>query len=174
MTVGNTQLPVEIRPSSLDELRSCLAERPGSLYAILDACEEPRVPDMASQLGDRAVSLYRGAAERDYWAIAPYLAVVDEPLLDWIVENLWEDPWGIFAITETGLASLRTHFRRFLKVQDPDGKELYFRFYDPRVLPTFLTTCNASEAEQFFGPVRSFCVQGEESHLVRMQQVGGH
>ncbi len=59
---------------------------------------------------------------------------------NWIVENLWEDPWGIFAVAPTNLEALRKHFRRFLKVEDPDGKEMLFRFYDPRVLPTFLTT----------------------------------
>ena len=172
MTASDTSSPVEIRPSSLEELRTWLAERPGSLYAVLDSCDEPRVPDMAAQLGDRAVSLYRGSAERDHWAIASYLAVVDEPLLDWIVENLWEDPWGIFAVAQTDLASLRTHFRRFLKVEDADGKELLFRFYDPRVLPTFLTTCIESEAEQFFGPIRRFCVKDKEGNLAAIERVG--
>ncbi len=172
MTNSGDPSPVEIRDSSLDELRSWLAERPGSLYAILDSCDEPRVPDMANQLGDRAVSLYRGTAEKDYWAIAPYLAVVDEPLLDWIVENLWEDPWGIFAVAETDLASLRTHFRRFLKVEDPDGKELLFRFYDPRVLPAFLTTCIESEAEHFFGPNELFCVKDREGGLRAIERAG--
>lgn len=166
MAIDNRQSPVEIRRTSLDELRTRLAERPGSLYAVLDACDEPRVPAKALELGEeRVVCLYRGSAMRDYWAIAPYLAQVDEPLLDWIVESLWDDPWGIFAIAPTDLETLRKHFRRFLKVHNPEGKELLFRFYDPRILPVFLPTCLPWEAERFYGPIDGFVVNGEPDGL---------
>ena len=173
MGTNGNRSPVEIRASSLDELRGCLAAGPGSVYAVLDACDEPRVPDKVRELGPtRAVSLYRGSAEIEYWAIAPYLAQLDETLLDWIVGSLWKDPWGIFAVARADLATLRKHFRRFLKVEDPDGKELLFRFYDPRVLPTFLTTCIESEAEQFFGPIERFCVKDKEGGLRALERAG--
>lgn len=155
---------------SLDELREGIRREPANLFAVLDACDEPRVPAKVDELGDRAVSLYRGSAERDYWAIAPYLVKVDESLLDWIVENLWDDPWGFFASAPPELASLRTHFRRFLMVQDPDGKEMFFRFYDPRVLPDFLATCTESEAAGFFGPVRQFSLSTEEGKLLVIER----
>jgi len=90
-----------------------------------------------------------GWAEDEYWAIAPYLVQVDDAILQWIIENLWKDPWGIFAVTSVGLEALRKHFRRFLKVLDPNGKELLFRFYDPRVLPDFLSTTTPDEAKTF-------------------------
>ena len=170
VTASSNPSPVEIRQSSLDELRTWLAEEPNSLFAVLDACDEPRVPDVVCRLGPRAVCLCRSKAEEEYSQIAPYLARVDEAMLDWIVENLWEAPWGIFAVASTDLAGLRTHFRRFLKVEGPDGKELLFRFYDPRVLPTFLPTCTEAEAAEFFGPVGRFCVTGEEGDLLSIER----
>ena len=51
---------------------------------------------------------------------------------------------------------MRTHFRRFLLVEAPDGDSWYFRFYDPRVLERFLPTCDAAQLTDFFGPVSAY------------------
>jgi hypothetical protein len=166
----NATVPASViqSESTVDALREQISKEPGTLFAVLDACDEPRVPEQVSQWGaEHAVSLYRGWAEDDYWGIAPYLAQLDEPMLDWIVENLWNDPWGIFAVAPPDLAALRKHFRRFLKVLGPDGKELYFRFYDPRVLPVFVTTGDRQEMRTFFGPVRSFFIANDGGSLNR-------
>ncbi len=153
----------------VDELHAVLKAAPGTLYAILDACDEPSVPAKVRELGEqRAVSLYRGSAEEEYWAIAPYLACVDEDLLGWIVDNLWNAPWGVFAVAQTDLAGLRKHFRRFLMVEALEGRQVYFRFYDPRVLPRFVQTCTAGEAEQFFGPIEGFFVTTDQGGLERI------
>jgi hypothetical protein len=129
----------------------------GQVYAVLDACDAPAVPPKVKELGaENGVSLYRGEAEEDYWAIAPYLVRVDGPLLDWIVATLWEEPWGIFVVAEARLESLRTHFRKFLTVQMPDGGKVYFRFYDPRVLKQFLPTCNDAELGEFFDSIHAY------------------
>jgi len=84
---------IELRRSSIDELGRLLAGEPGTLYAILDACSEPKVPAKFVELGERAVSLYSGSAEENYWAVAPYLVEVDLPLLQWLVAELWQSPW---------------------------------------------------------------------------------
>ncbi|MGE5141662.1 MAG: DUF4123 domain-containing protein, partial [Rudaea sp.] len=153
--------PLEISESTVDDLRAILKNAPGSLYAVLDACDEPRVPEKTSHLRDRAVSLYRGSAERDFWAIAPYLVQIDEPVFDWIVGNLWGNPWGVFLVAPVDLATLRKHLRRFLTVHDAEGRAMYFRFYDPRVLITFLSACDTTEVSQFFGPAASFAITAE-------------
>jgi hypothetical protein len=127
------------------------------LYAVLDACDAPAVPPKAKELGEEnAVSLYRGEAEEEYWAIAPYLIRADSSALDWIANSLWEQPWGIFVVAEANLETLRTHFRKFLTVRLPDGEKVYFRFYDPRVIKQFLPTCNHAELAEFFGSVQKF------------------
>jgi hypothetical protein len=167
--MNTTQPAIESKEITVDELRGLL--RPGSapLYAILDACDEPRVPAKVKELGpERAVSLYRGWAERDMWAIAPYLVQVDTQLFQWILDSLWQSPWGLFAVAPTDLATLRTHFRRFLTVQDPKGEQMYFRFYDPRVLPQFLKTCDRNDVREIFGPVESFVAPSGKSTCTRI------
>lgn len=147
-----------LETESIDEksLRN-VVER-GELYAVLDACDEPCVPLLVEGLGDAlSVSLYRSEAEEEYSDIAPYLVrVSDARLLEWIIQFSVTEGWGIFIMTTLPLEVLRTHLRKFLKVRDPEGKHLYFRFYDPRVLEMFLPTCDATQLEQFYGKVQTY------------------
>ena len=64
-----------------------------------------------------------------------------------------------------GLRELGRHFQAFIMVYDPQGKPLYFRYYDPRVFRIYLPTCNESELKTVFGPVNSFYVEGEDREL---------
>lgn len=141
----------------------------GQLFAILDACDTPVVLEKAKALGEqRAVSLYRGGPGEELEAIAPYLVSVDANVFDWITETLWSEPWGFFARCPSDLESLRTHFRRFLMVESPEGEEWYFRYYDPRVLDRYLPTCTEGELADFFGPIASFALTDLESYGVKL------
>jgi hypothetical protein len=143
----------------------------GRLFAVVDSCDEPSVPKKVRELGpERAVSLYRGGAEEQYAAIAPYLVHADQSVFEWIEKDLWRAPWGIFAYSDASLEALRTHFRRFLKVKSTDQKEYLFRFYDPRILPPFLKSSDEAELKQFFGPVQAFgATEGEAVHLLQLR-----
>ena len=157
--------PVIVTESDLNALEDRLKRAPGTLFAILDSCDEPRVPPKVAELGGRAVSLYSGSGEEDYWAIAPYLLQLDSITLRWIVDQLWETPWGVLLAASKPLSDLRRHFRRFLLVKSPDGNQYVFRFYDPRLLRCFLDACTPAERDDFFGPVESFYVKGENSEV---------
>ena len=55
-----------------------------------------------------------------------------------------------------------------------EGQELYFRYYDPRVLRTYLPTCTPDELEQVFGPVLEYALEDEvEETLLRFRFAGG-
>jgi hypothetical protein len=168
ITGSKSSVSVETHLGGLAELRD-RAAAPRRLYAILDSCDEPRIPERVQQMHGKAASLYRGAAERDFWAIAPYLVEVDAACLEWIVSQLAETPWGVFVESTEPLAMLRKHFRRFLMVQNSQGESMYFRFYDPRVLPWFLRTCLPHEAHEFFGPVAAFFVQRTNTEYLMLR-----
>ncbi len=143
----------------------------GRLYAVIDSCNEPSVPRKVAEVGPgRAVSLYRGGAEEQYESVAPYLFKVDRTIFEWIEQQLWASPWGIFASAEVAFDALRTHFRHFLTVKGTDGKPYLFRFYDPRILPAFLESCNRDELTKFFGPVRGYGAKKDHGlALLRLQ-----
>jgi hypothetical protein len=145
---------VTTSPMTVTRLRQ-EAERE-TLFAILDACDEPLVPERVRAMDDRAVSLYRSPAAEDLSAIAPYLVRVDADTLDWIGATLWNRPWGVFVLSAGDLETLRTHFRKYLLVDGPDGDKWYFRFYDPRVMASFLPAADATQLTDFFGPVTAF------------------
>ncbi len=131
------------------------------LFAVLDACDEPLVQAKLSQLGAYSGCLYNGESSVRYQAIAPYLVQVDHDLLGWICGHLASRPWGIFLVSAAPLVELRRHLRRYLYVKLPDERTVYFRFYDPRVLPAFLQSCDASELEAFLGPIEAMVAQDE-------------
>jgi hypothetical protein len=145
---------IQEKPVSLEQLRT-LANS-GDLYALLDACDEPAVPNRCQQMTEaRAVSLYRGSAAVEFAHVAPYLAHLNSDDIDWILSKLWSAPWGYFVIARSDLATLRTHFRHYLRVKLPDNTKVLFRFYDPRVVHTYLNASDHATTRQFFGPVRA-------------------
>lgn len=171
MTNSNQLAPLTFIEKSVDELSASLSRRP--LYAVLDACDEPLIPKKVQELGpEKSVSLYRPPAEFEFWDIAPYLVRVDEEVLKWIVGSLQGTPWGIFAFASVDLPTLRRHFRRFLKVKNEEGKPYYFRFYDPRVLPAFLSSSTEEEARQVFGPVRAYGFLSDDARRVNLCTLG--
>jgi hypothetical protein len=137
-------------------------------YAILDAARDPRIYARLRTLKTGLVSLYRGQPEEALAPVAPYLISLAEnaELRKWILSEGWGNSWGVFMTATAGIDDLRQHFRHFLLVRDADGKRLYFRFYDPRVLRVYLPTCTESELHQLFGPVESYFMESEDGRSV--------
>ena len=129
----------------------------GRLFAVVDASSVPLIPKKVLEVGQqRAVSLYRGTAEEEFWEVAPYLVTVDESFVDWLQLNAKKEGWGIFIASRSDLEEMRRHLRHFLKVQSPRDEIWLFRFYDPRVLEFFLQTFSVFQLRAFFGPVQAY------------------
>jgi len=146
-----------------------------NVYAVLDGASMPdlELPRLLWKLKPEHVCLYRGQLEPDMAEVAPYLVKLeyDHPFTKLVLEKGWGNHWGVFAVTrlEAGLREMRNHFRRFLMVMNPEGKTVYFRYYDPRVLRVYLPTCNAEEIEMVFGPISCYIVEDEDpAVLVRL------
>jgi len=128
----------------------------GYLYAITDgAYSAPLIAYIEKTAPDCLVPLLHPHPTIDATAI-PQLIRVTEQILQTILAAGDRAPWGVFAMSKADPETLRLHFRRFLVVQLPDGEHWYFRFYDPRLLPVYVSKCNEWELEKFFGPVRGF------------------
>ena len=148
-----------------------------NLFAVLDGASVPELPQILWEHEPEHVCLYRGELEPDMAEVAPYLVKLeyDHPFTKLVCEQGWGKHWGIFVITpaEVHLRDLRNHFRKFLMVYDPDGKLIYFRYYDPRVLRVYMPTCNAEDTKIVFGPISCYMLEGEEpSVLLRFSSDG--
>ena len=91
--------------------------------------------------------------------VAPYIFEMDDLLKDWWLENAFGKAWGMIIDSASNFITVRRHFRKFLKIETEEGQQLYFRFYDPRVLTVFLPSCDEEQLLDFFGPVKSFLVE---------------
>ena len=127
-------------------------------YTILDgaACED-LLPMLEMHAPDHCC-LYAGDLDDDVEEVAPYLVRLeaDHPFTAWLLEAIGQKPWGIFCKAPSTLRELRKHFRQFLIVKGPEGGNLYFRYYDPRVFSTFLPSCESIQVGVLFGPVDVF------------------
>jgi pSer/pThr/pTyr-binding forkhead associated (FHA) protein len=148
-------------------LQDLLAKDFQPLYALLDASREPSVLKVILESKEEYQSLYEGAQGAQLAHFAPYLVRVPQKsaLLDTLIQQAWSKSWGVFLTCDKHLKELRTHFRHFLTVKLPDGQQVYFRYYDPRVLRLFLPTCLPEETTQFFGPVKQFLIEAEDPKL---------
>jgi hypothetical protein len=154
-----------VEPKTVQVLKTHLFSNPrATVFTILDGASVPDLIQNLLSFNPDYVCLYRGELDADMAEVAPYLAILeqDTPFTDWVLTNGWGKHWGIFGTTQADLPSLRNHFRNFMIVYDETGTSLYFRYYDPRVLPRYLPTCQPTELTSFFGPVNSYFMEDEE------------
>jgi pSer/pThr/pTyr-binding forkhead associated (FHA) protein len=137
------------------------------VYALLDAARGPSARALRLQYPEVSYSLYDGPDVERFVEVAPYLIKIGErssPLLEtWLSEH-WGQAYGYFIISDAPFKVLRRHLRKFLKVDSSQGRRMYFRFYDPRVIRTFLPTCAPTELVDFFGPISHLIVESEQAH----------
>ena len=146
-----------------------LRRAPGPLFALLDAARDDHILDLLLRSGEKYQSLYEGSQGRELDNWAPYLVALpaDSRLLLYLLHQGWGQSWGIYLVCSEPFAELRRHFRKFLLVQAEDQQRLYFRFYDPRVLRSFLPACTPAEGASFYGPVQQYLLEGERSELLQ-------
>jgi hypothetical protein len=140
------------------------------VYAILDGARDKQI-EKITRLGSlKSSCLYEGQLTFKMTQAAPYLVRLekDHPQTLEIIRKGWGNSWGIFAITYQGAThiNIRHNCRKIARVKGPNGKNLVFRYYDPRVLRTYITQCDINDAEKVFGPISEFIVEGEQTNTM--------
>jgi len=138
------------------------------LFCLLDPGAGATIPPLLDHASEPKESLYDGDAGNMLAKVAPYVVQLgpESELLHALVENGWGEGWACFFTSEAPLEELGRHFRKFFMVQLEGGKEVYFRFYDPRVLRGFLRAGSAEELEAFFGPVAEWLLEARNSAMM--------
>ncbi len=172
--------PIPRQLAREDELRSSADEskrkaavlaylrKQRNLHTVLDAARDPVVLERVVASGLRHESLYDGEKGAEIAAFGPWLVEIPKgsPFLELLVNEGWSDSWGVYLSASASFDEIRKHLRRFLLAKLPDGREVYFRYYDPRVLRTYVQTCTPVELGAFFGPIaRYFAESADEEFL---------
>ncbi|HZT33316.1 MAG TPA: DUF4123 domain-containing protein [Bryobacteraceae bacterium] len=134
------------------------------LWMIVDGARDRQIFGMLLNSYLEYSCLYSGTIPVALEPAAPYLVQLEyeDRYTRQLLERGWGKSWGIVLKCDTSVERLRRHLRTFLVVQDPRGKQLLFRYYDPRVWRVYLPTCNDSELRTVFGPIEAFYVEDED------------
>ena len=100
-----------------------------------------------------------GKFERRLEDVAPHLFECDRGgvIEHAVLSGMNPGEIGFACESDAEFSVVFRHFRRFLTVvRERDRRRVLFRFYDPRILRTFLPVCTPDELKQFFGPVSEF------------------
>lgn len=167
--------PINVLANPQERLVAMLRADFQPLFAILDAAREPSVLKVLIESREECESLFEGPQGGQLAHFAPYLVRLPagSPLIGTLAREGWGKSWGVYLTCEQPLKDIRGHLRNFLKVTLPGHREVYFRYYDPRVLRLFLPTCVPEEINQFFGPIRYYLMEDEKAGaLLRFSNSG--
>lgn len=127
---------------------------PGSFrYVVIDLASavalRPAVPRLLSSVAEPLLARNLPAQLLE---VAPWL--VDLSQAPEVAETLQtmgtRVPRGYYLVARIDLLSLRQALRKFNLAKLPDRKrEVLFRYWDPRVLPTFLDHCTQAQRMRF-------------------------
>jgi Domain of unknown function (DUF4123)/FHA domain len=166
------EVTIEVPASGLaDEPLSEALRKQAPLFAILDAARDRSIlPLLEDDIDGDVQCLYDGQSAADLADYAPYLASlpVGSALLDALILRGWGSSWAVYLTSREPIDTVRHHLRQFLIVQRADGKEAYFRFYDPRVLRIYLESLAGLDVGTFFGPIDAYLMESERpEYLLR-------
>ena len=127
-------------------------------FVLLDSARSSALPELLRDTEVEGSCLFPGEVPDVLRDTAPFLVqmVPRSELIQAFLHEGWTDHWGVALSTRLDFTALRRHFRNLLKIKTDDGRKLYFRYYDPRVLAKYLPTCTEQELHRFFGPVVAF------------------
>ncbi|MBL3609576.1 DUF4123 domain-containing protein [Rhodovulum sulfidophilum] len=139
--------PIRTIPQPLEQAIWPDGETTGrKLFALLDAPKFADLPLLLAGEGLPHRCLFRGDASQVWGGVAPWLVELtrgsgllrnlmtrsDRP------QHLWDARPGIFICGDLDLEALWRHLRRFTQMPGPDGGRIFFRFWDPKILPLLL------------------------------------
>lgn len=106
--------------------------------------------------------IWAGTIYSEWETVMPYVGIVaaDSEFLDWVATTESRD-WGWLAVSSASLEVLVEHLCSLTKVTLPNGKAVFFRFWDGRYLLPILQSADVKAAELL--PVIGSCLINGQS-----------
>jgi Domain of unknown function (DUF4123) len=134
------------------------------LYVVVDSAQNAELARTAwFDHGFETWSLFGENVDASMSSVAPHLVAVSSgrsgrDFLDVWADHLWTNA-GILLSCPADPVKVWEHLSRLFVVGDPEGRLMYFRFYDPRILRALMPTLRDSQISEVFGPIREFLVE---------------
>lgn len=140
------------------------------LYGIVDSARNDDVFRYLVTGDVRYKSLFEDTMDVQSYGVSGFLVECkkESALFKWMITEAWGDNCCIFFTSKASFDELFTHFQKFNRVYIEGDDVVLFRYYDPRVLRTYLPTCNRDEIETFFGDVGSFFAESNDPEVINI------
>lgn len=153
-------------------------------YVLIDcAGVEGGAERLPRDIFDEFECLFTGDLAEELEDVAPYLGRLGSlgPEAQAVVEDLLARHLGILVTLPPpagndeppSFAAVHRHFRKFNVVYGPEGKPLFFRYYDPRVIIDVLKVLDEQQLNSFFGPMDQLCLAGVDGGIVQCEPAAG-
>lgn len=140
-----------------------MSEAPLRWYAVIDTAQDERLLGLV-QACRHHQCLVGGTLEPELAATLPWLVAFDpaEPLA-----RVWRSDgagkgWGILLSSAMAFANVRAHLKKFQNARLPDGRLVWFRFFDPFVLQTLFRCSTPQEQAPWFNGIERYVIEAEE------------
>ena len=126
-----------------------------TLYAVVDAARSDKVLVRLVDAQSSCPSLFAGTDREPLFSAGPFLVSPweDADLFEWLTTEAWGAAMVVFLTSQAPYGQVLHHLQSLLKAVTEEDAEVLFRYYDPRVLRTYLSSCDAASAWRFMGPV---------------------
>jgi hypothetical protein len=144
----------------------------GELYALVDSYFEVPLPVEKVRLETKDTDpLFYDLIAWDKVTYEPPVLVKLTPLaLDWFLNSLSLERWGLFVVSKAPIKELAQHFQKFVIARGPDANPYFLRFHDAAVLEILLKTWDPQERATFFGPAEAFALPDLDSVDVTIEE----
>lgn len=140
-------------------------------FALLDASQSADIPICLEGFSDPARCLFDGAAYDDMAEVAPWLVELTRysDAWDWFVEEGYGQNWGILIHSRLELPRLKTHLKKFLKIEDEDGERYFFKYYRPEHFNRYAPGFDEAQRAAFWRSIRAVYAEnkGDVTMLLR-------
>lgn len=147
----------------------------GELYALVDSYFDVPVPveKVRLETKDTDPLFYDLIAWDKVTYEPPVLVKLNPSALEWFLNSLSLERWGLFLASKADLRSLAAHFQKFVIARGPDANPYFLRFHDAAVLECLLRTWDPRERDVFFGPAEAFGLPDLDSVDVTIEENPG-
>lgn len=148
-----------------------------TLYGVLDCAIDPALYAHIERLEpDQAVCLFERVPIQVKRA-SPHLVELapTDPLSRLWRTQGWRGNWGVLLSSRRDLTATKLRLKHFTQVRLPDGSgPVLFRFWDPRVLRTYLPLVEGPDVAGWFKDIDRWIVPTEDAQgSLRMTAVNG-
>jgi hypothetical protein len=145
------------------------------LFAVLSSASdgEPFKVWSGSTTAQAPSPIWADTIYAEWDAVMPFVGIVavDSEFLDWVAATESVD-WGWLAVSSASLEVVVEHFRSLTQVLMPDGKAVFFRFWDGRFLSPILQS-EAVSAAQLLPVISRGLINGHAIDIGGKAQVSG-